>query len=116
MLFDLFVVANCPFCDTVSREANFSRIRVLIVPPSFIVTLGWIMDKPMSLLFDPYESIVLFFTGMYCFNSGFVDILLIRPWIVLIVNYSLQDGKSNWMEGFLLMCECNSHICNAWVS
>lgn len=31
---------------------------------SFIVVLGWILGKPMSLLFDPYESVVLFFSGM----------------------------------------------------
>jgi Ca2+:H+ antiporter len=67
----------------------------------------------MTLLFDPYESIVLFFTGMFCFNLKFVVILLIRSWIVLIVNYSLQDGKSNWMEGFVLMCKCTLHICSA---
>lgn len=27
--------------------------------------------------------------------------------IVLIVNYVVQDGKSNWLEGFILMCECS---------
>jgi hypothetical protein len=31
---------------------------------SFIVTLAWILGKPLSLLFDPYESIALFLTGM----------------------------------------------------
>jgi len=30
---------------------------------SVIVTLGWIIDKPMTLFFDPYESIVLFLSG-----------------------------------------------------
>ncbi len=29
----------------------------------FIVTLGWIIGKPMSLLFDPFESVVLFLSG-----------------------------------------------------
>lgn len=24
---------------------------------------------------------------------------------VLTVNYVVQDGKSNWLEGFILMCE-----------
>ncbi|KXN91725.1 Vacuolar calcium ion transporter [Leucoagaricus sp. SymC.cos] len=58
------------------------QIALFVIP--LIVTLGWILDKPMTLLFDPYESIVLFFS-------------------VLIVNYVTQDGKSNWLEGFLLM-------------
>ncbi|KAJ3565778.1 hypothetical protein NP233_g7422 [Leucocoprinus birnbaumii] len=60
------------------------QIALFVIP--VIVTLGWILDKPMTLLFDPYESIVLFFS-------------------VLVVNYVVQDGKSNWLEGFLLMSE-----------
>lgn len=29
----------------------------------FIVTLAWILGKPLTLLFDPLESIVLFLSG-----------------------------------------------------
>lgn len=29
----------------------------------FIVTLGWILNKPLTLLFDPYESISMFLAG-----------------------------------------------------
>lgn len=43
------------------------------------------MNKPLTLLFDPFESIVLFLA-------------------VLTVNYVVQDGKSNWLEGMILMC------------
>jgi len=49
------------------------------------VILGWILEKPMTLLFDPYESVAMFLS-------------------VLTVNYVIQDGKSNWLEGFILMC------------
>ena len=28
-----------------------------------MVTLGWILGKPLTLLFDPFESIVLFLSG-----------------------------------------------------
>ncbi|KAJ3748494.1 Sodium/calcium exchanger protein-domain-containing protein [Lentinula detonsa] len=59
------------------------QIALFVIP--FIVTLGWIMGKPLTLLFDPYESITLFLA-------------------VLTVNYSVQDGKSNWLEGMILMC------------
>ncbi|KAI0768060.1 calcium/proton exchanger [Trametes elegans] len=59
------------------------QIALFVIP--FIVTLGWILGKPLSLLFDPFESIVLFFS-------------------VLVVNYVVQDGKSNWLEGMILMC------------
>ena len=30
----------------------------------FIVTLGWIMGKHLTLLFDPLESIVMFLSGV----------------------------------------------------
>lgn len=30
---------------------------------SFIVTLAWILGKPLTLLFDPYESVTLFLAG-----------------------------------------------------
>ncbi|KAF8997493.1 Sodium/calcium exchanger protein-domain-containing protein [Cyathus striatus] len=59
------------------------QIALFVIP--FIVTLGWIMGKPLTLLFDPYESIAMFLS-------------------VLTVNYVVQDGKSNWLEGMILMC------------
>jgi len=59
------------------------QIALFVIP--FIVTLGWILGKPMTLLFDPYESVVLFLA-------------------VLTVNYCVQDGKSNWLEGMILLC------------
>ncbi|KAF8807021.1 Calcium/proton exchanger [Phlegmacium glaucopus] len=58
------------------------QIALFVIP--FIVTLGWILGKPLTLLFDPYESVALFLS-------------------VLTVNYVVQDGKSNWLEGFVLM-------------
>jgi len=58
------------------------QIALFVIP--FIVTLAWILNKPLALLFDPYESITLFLA-------------------VLTVNYVVQDGKSNWLEGMILM-------------
>ena len=43
------------------------------------------MGKPLTMLFDPFESIVLFLS-------------------VLVVNYTVADWKSNWLEGMILMC------------
>jgi Ca2+:H+ antiporter len=51
------------------------QIALFVVP--FIVTLGWILHRPMTLFFDPFESAALFVS-------------------VLTVNYAIQDGKSNW--------------------
>lgn len=57
--------ANCTFCDTVSCAAV--SLQLIIYPGGFrfIVTLGWIMGKPLTLLFDPLESIVMFLSGMF---------------------------------------------------
>jgi Ca2+:H+ antiporter len=59
------------------------QIALFVIP--FIITLGWILNKPLTLLFDPLQSIVLFLS-------------------VLTVNYTVQDGKSNWLEGMILIC------------
>ncbi|GAA5933333.1 uncharacterized protein JCM15063_001286 [Sporobolomyces koalae] len=58
------------------------QIALFVIP--LLVVLGWIMDKPLSLLFDPFESIILFLS-------------------VLSANYTMQDGRSNWLEGLILM-------------
>ncbi|KAF8440547.1 Sodium/calcium exchanger protein-domain-containing protein [Boletus edulis BED1] len=62
-----------------------SSIQVALFVIPFIVILGWILGKPLTLLFDPLQSIVLFLS-------------------VLTVNYTVQDGKSNWLEGMILIC------------
>ncbi|KAK7033071.1 Calcium/proton exchanger [Favolaschia claudopus] len=58
------------------------QIALFVIP--FITVLGWILGKPLTLLFDPFESIALFLS-------------------VMTVNYVVQDGKSNWLEGMILM-------------
>ncbi|KEF54017.1 Ca2+:H+ antiporter [Exophiala aquamarina CBS 119918] len=59
------------------------QIALLVLP--FIVVLGWIMGKDdMTLFFDGFQIAVLFVA-------------------VLLVNYLIQDGKSHWLEGVLLM-------------
>ncbi|KAH0832935.1 hypothetical protein J3R83DRAFT_11902 [Lanmaoa asiatica] len=62
-----------------------SSLLLCTISRTFIVTLAWILGKPLTLLFDPLQSIVLFLS-------------------VLTVNYAVQDGKSNWLEGMILMC------------
>ncbi|KAJ6476910.1 calcium proton exchanger [Mycena sanguinolenta] len=58
------------------------QISLFVIP--FTVVIAWMMDKPLTMLFDPYEAICLFLA-------------------VLTVNYVVQDGKSNWLEGTILM-------------
>ncbi|KAF2838674.1 calcium/proton exchanger [Patellaria atrata CBS 101060] len=59
------------------------QIALLVLP--FTVILGWIMGTEcMSLYFDGFQIAVLFVA-------------------VLLVNYLIQDGKSHWLEGVLLI-------------
>ncbi|KAI9713029.1 MAG: hypothetical protein M1820_001014 [Bogoriella megaspora] len=60
------------------------QIALLVLPLS--VVLGWIIgtDTPMTLDFDGFQIVVLFVS-------------------ILLVNYLIQDGKSHWLEGALLM-------------
>ncbi|KAJ7192646.1 Sodium/calcium exchanger protein-domain-containing protein [Mycena pura] len=59
------------------------QIALFVIP--FMMVLGWILGKPLTMLFDPFESIAVFLA-------------------VITVNYVVQDGKSNWLEGMILMC------------
>lgn len=59
------------------------QIALFVIP--FVTILGWMLRKPLSLLFDPFESIVLFLS-------------------VLTVNYVVRDGRSNWLKGMILIC------------
>lgn len=58
------------------------QISIFVIP--LLCVISWIADKPLSLLFDPFVAILLFFA-------------------VLIVNYAIQDGRSNYLEGWLLI-------------
>ncbi|KAF8134910.1 hypothetical protein EV363DRAFT_844327 [Boletus edulis] len=58
------------------------QIALLIIP--FMVTLGWLLNKPLALLFDPFESIVLYIS-------------------VQTMSYVVADGKSNWLDGAILI-------------
>lgn len=59
------------------------QIALLVLP--LVVVLGWILGNDcMTLYFDNFQIAVLFVA-------------------VLLVNYLIQDGKSHWLEGVLLI-------------
>ncbi|KAJ7843892.1 Sodium/calcium exchanger protein-domain-containing protein [Mycena olivaceomarginata] len=58
------------------------QIGLFVIP--FSVLVAWGMEKPMTLLFDPFEVACLALA-------------------VVTVNYCVADGKSNWLEGTTLM-------------
>ncbi|KAI9315933.1 calcium/proton exchanger [Dichotomocladium elegans] len=58
------------------------QIALLITP--LMVIIGWGMNVEMSLLFNVFETAVMLIS-------------------VVMVNYLMMDGKSNWLEGFMLI-------------
>lgn len=58
------------------------QIALLVIP--VLVVAGWIIGQPLSLFFGNLETISLFVS-------------------VLLVHFLIQDGKSNYMEGVMLV-------------
>ncbi|RVX72563.1 hypothetical protein B0A52_03753 [Exophiala mesophila] len=63
-----------------------SSIQIALFVTPFVVILGWILDKDMSLYFSLFETGALFVS-------------------TFIVNFLVLDGRSNYLEGALL-CAC----------
>lgn len=60
------------------------QVALFLIP--LLVVIGWGMDKVyMDLSFDIFQVAVMFVA-------------------VLLTNYLIGDGKSHWLEGFLLIC------------
>lgn len=79
------VVATRNKMDLALGVALGSSIQIaLLVTPSLVI-VGWlILDQPMSLRFGMFETVVFTLS-------------------VLVVAYTVQDGKSNYLEGAMLM-------------
>ncbi|KAK0648390.1 Sodium/calcium exchanger protein-domain-containing protein [Cercophora newfieldiana] len=61
-----------------------SSIQIALFVTPLVVILGWIMNKEMSLYFTLFETVSLFVS-------------------TFIVNFLVLDGRSNYLEGALLM-------------
>jgi len=77
------VVAYKDKMDLAIGVAIGSSMQIALCVTPFLVILGWIMGQPMTLRFEGFETVVFFLS-------------------VLVVNYLIQDGKSNYLEG----CMC----------
>jgi len=58
------------------------QIAAFVIP--LLVIIGWISGHELTLFFADFETVILFVS-------------------VLLVNILIQDGKSNYMEGLLLI-------------
>ena len=64
------------------RNVTAQQIAAFVIP--LLVIVGWITGHDLTLFFANFETIVLFVS-------------------VLLVNLLIQDGKSNYMEGLMLL-------------
>ncbi|KJX93744.1 vacuolar calcium ion transporter /H(+) exchanger like protein [Zymoseptoria brevis] len=77
------VVAYKDKMDLAIGVAIGSSMQIALFVTPFLVILGWAMGQEMTLHFKGFETVVFFLS-------------------VLVVNYLIQDGKSNYLEG----CMC----------
>ncbi|KAJ1947969.1 hypothetical protein FBU59_001811 [Linderina macrospora] len=61
-----------------------SSLQIALFVTPFMCVLGWIIKQPMTIYFSPFTTVVLFVT-------------------VLLVNYIIGDGRTNWLEGLVLI-------------
>ncbi|KAJ6787913.1 hypothetical protein PWT90_01896 [Aphanocladium album] len=78
------VVAVRNKMDLAMGVAIGSSIQIALGVTPFLVIVGWIMDKDMTLRFETFQTV-----------SFAVS--------VLVVTYTVQDGKSNYLEGAMLI-------------
>ncbi|VVT53863.1 uncharacterized protein SAPINGB_P003788 [Magnusiomyces paraingens] len=78
------VVATKDKMDLAVGVAIGSSMQIALFLTPFCVIIGWFINQPMSLLFTTFETCVLFVS-------------------VLMLNYIVQDGECNWLEGSMLV-------------
>ncbi|KNE66787.1 calcium/proton exchanger [Allomyces macrogynus ATCC 38327] len=61
-----------------------SSMQIALFVTPLLVVVGWIINQPMTLYFELFDTAVLFIA-------------------VLVVNYLIADGRSNWLEGVMLL-------------
>ena len=61
-----------------------SSLQIALFVAPLLVIVGWLIGQPMDLDFNPFELVAVMVA-------------------VLITNSISSDGKSNWLEGILLL-------------
>ncbi|RFU31663.1 hypothetical protein B7463_g4678, partial [Scytalidium lignicola] len=78
------VVAVKDKMDLALGVAIGSSMQIALLVTPFLVILGWIIGQPMTLHFETFETVVFFLS-------------------VLVVTNVVADGKSNYLEGSMLL-------------
>ncbi|TPX59000.1 hypothetical protein PhCBS80983_g02785 [Powellomyces hirtus] len=77
-------VATKDKMDLVIGVAIGSSMQIALLVTPICVLFGWIIDQPLSMAFTAFETSVLFVS-------------------VFVVNSVIQDGRTNWLEGVMLL-------------
>ena len=90
------IASNAPECATIIGTSRSGRIdfavgvivgsilqiALFVIP--VLVMLGWVVHQPMTLDFETFQTIILFFA-------------------IVLVNHLLQNGKYTYMHGLVLV-------------
>jgi len=82
--FSAVVVARKNRMDLALQISIGSATQIVLVVAPALVILGALLGQPMNLIFGTFELVALVLA-------------------VLIVNFVVQDGESNWLEGLQLL-------------
>merc|ERR1711988_443856 len=78
------VVALRDKMDLAMGVAIGSSIQIALLVTPFLVMVGWAIGQPMTLRFETFETVAFAVS-------------------VLVVTYTVQDGRSNYLEGAMLL-------------
>jgi Ca2+:H+ antiporter len=78
------VVAVRDKMDLAMGVAIGSSIQIALLVTPFLVIVGWIIGREMTLHFETFQTVAFAVS-------------------VLVVTYTVQDGKSNYLEGAMLL-------------
>ena len=97
------VVAMKDKMDLAIGVAIGSSMQIALLVTPFLVILGWIMGKPMTLRFETFETVVFFLSVLI---TSYVIAVNSPSSLKGLVQRKLttgQDGKSNYLEGAMLL-------------
>lgn len=97
------VVALKDKMDLAIGVAIGSSMQIALLVTPFLVILGWIMDKPMTLHFETFETVVFFLSVLI---TSYVIAVRFPASLEQVIQWKLttgQDGKSNYLEGAMLL-------------
>lgn len=97
------VVALKDKMDLAIGVAIGSSMQIALLVTPFLVILGWIIDQPMTLHFETFETVVFFLSVLITSYVIAVSFPLLSSSQSKRKLMTGQDGKSNYLEGAMLL-------------